>query len=41
MTHESMLEREMFEIRLLEAIKSDKREKSGDIDQQIERLKKE
>ena len=40
-THESMLEREMFEIRLLEAIKSDKREKSGDIDQQIERLKKE
>jgi len=36
-----MLEREMFEIRLLEAINSDKSEKSGDIDQQIERLKKE
>jgi hypothetical protein len=35
-----MLEREMFEIRLLEAIKSEET-MDGDIDKQIERLKKE
>ena len=41
-THESMLEREMFEIRLLDAIKSEKSDnQEKNIDQQIERLKKE
>ena len=40
-THESMLERELFEIRLLEAIQSEGIEGQEDIDQQIERLRKE